>query len=84
MLNFDHGINDKTIHNFLAYYNYKKHKKSRMLRELQFLFHMKFDYICARKVCHDLLKKCKVLHKQLKQFFIFMKFAIFTRQYDSI
>jgi hypothetical protein len=57
-----------------------------MLRELHFFisYDVMFDYICARKVCHDVLKKCKVLHKQLKQFLIFIKFAIFTRHYDSI
>jgi hypothetical protein len=69
MLNFYHGINDEKIHNVFAYYNYKKHLKSQILKkELHFLisYDVMSNYICGRKVCHDVLKKCKILHKQLK------------------
>ncbi len=45
---------------------------------------MMSDYICAKKVCHGVLKKYKILHKELKWFLTFMNFAIFTRHCDSI
>jgi hypothetical protein len=49
MLNFDHGINDEKIHNVFAYYNYKKHLKSQILKkELHFLisYDVMSNYFC--------------------------------------